>query len=100
MPQQSRASLLELGQPLPPRLLAIVLPLRQPLPRHIVPALHPRPVERRVVHPPAGLVHPAAGDAVDDDARRRDQVRDQVDGDELVQGRGLRRGAREAVEDK
>lgn len=100
MLQQRPARLVELLQPDPPRLLVVVLPLRQRLARDVVFPAHPRGVEARVVHPAAGRVHPAGGDPSQDDVRRGEQGDDEVDGDQRVEAGGLVGCARESVEDE
>lgn len=98
--QERRARLFKGRQPLPPRRLAIVFPLRQRLARHVVPAAHLGVVEAHVVDPAGWRVDPPVRHPADDDLGRRHQLEDQVHRQELRQRLGLHRRAREAVEDE
>lgn len=97
--QQRPARLLERAQPLPPHPLAVVRPPRQRLPRHVVDARPPRRVECVVVDAAGGGVHPAVGDAVEENGGWGRDVHGEVYGDEGVERGGLRGGPREAVQD-
>lgn len=96
--EQWLAVLLEFLEACTVRLLVVVRALGEGLSGDIVATGNAGPIESCVVYAAGRLVHPSAGDALENDGKRRLDGNDQVHGDDLLEGDGLGDGSGIAVQ--